>query len=35
MESMNDRIGFYRHFLKALKVSDPNCACSCGKMKGF
>jgi len=35
MVSMNDRIGFYQHFLKALAVSDPNCACSCGKMKAY
>ena len=35
MESMNDRIGFYKHFLKQLGVSDNNCACSCGKMKPY
>jgi len=35
MVAMNDRIGFYRHFLKALGVSDPNCACSCGSMKAY
>jgi hypothetical protein len=33
--SMNDRIGFYQHFLQALGASDPNCACSCGKMKPY
>jgi len=33
--SMNDRIGFYQYFLKKLGVSDPNCACSCGKMKPY
>lgn len=33
--SMNDRIGFYRYFLKSLGVSDPNCACSCGGMKAY
>jgi hypothetical protein len=33
--SMNDRIGFYRYFLKELGVSDINCACSCGKMKPY
>ncbi|MFI5139520.1 MAG: chitinase [Sphingobacteriales bacterium] len=33
--SMNDRIGFYRYFLSKLGVSDPNCACSCGKMKAY
>jgi len=32
---MKDRIGFYQHFLQKLSVSDPNCACSCGKMKAF
>ncbi|WP_295676916.1 chitinase [uncultured Mucilaginibacter sp.] len=32
---MKDRIGFYRHFLQKLGVGDPNCACSCGKMKPF
>jgi hypothetical protein len=35
MYSMNDRIGFYHYFLKKLEVSDPNCACSCGKMKPY
>jgi hypothetical protein len=35
MESMNDRIGFYQYFLKKLGVSDPNCACSCGKMQAL
>jgi predicted chitinase len=33
--SMNDRIGFYQYFLKKLGASDPNCACSCGKMKPY
>lgn len=33
--SMNDRIGFYRYFLKKLGASDPNCVCSCGKMKPY
>lgn len=32
---MLDRIGFYRHFLKLLNISDPNCVCSCGKMVPF
>lgn len=35
MQSMNDRIGFYKHFLKLLGASDNNCACSCGKMKPY
>jgi len=35
MPNMNDRIGFYQHFLKLLGVSDPNCACSCGTMKPY
>jgi len=33
--SMNDRIGFYRYFLKKLGVSNPDCACSCAKMKAY
>lgn len=33
--SMNDRIGFYQYFLKKLGASDPDCACSCGKMKPY
>ncbi len=33
--SMNDRIGFYKYFLKKLGVSNANCACSCGKMKPY
>ncbi|HVV55809.1 MAG TPA: chitinase [Mucilaginibacter sp.] len=33
--SMNDRIGFYRYFLKKLGVSDPNCVCSCGNMAPY
>jgi len=35
MFSMNDRIGFYRHFLKAFGISDANCACSCATMKSY
>jgi hypothetical protein len=35
MYNMNDRIGFYKYFLTKLGVSDPNCACSCGKMKSY
>jgi hypothetical protein len=35
MFSMNDRIGFYQHFLQKLGVSDPNCACSCGNMAPY
>ncbi len=35
VESMNDRIGFYKHFLKQLGVNDNNCACSCAQMKPF
>ena len=33
--NMNDRIGFYEKFLSKMGVSDPNCACSCGKMKPY
>ncbi len=33
--AMNDRIGFYKHFLQILGVSDQNCACSCGKMQPY
>ncbi len=33
--SMNDRIGFYHHFLKSFGIEDANCACSCGRMKAF
>jgi predicted chitinase len=33
--SMNDRIGFYKFFLKKLGASDANCACSCGAMKPY
>ncbi|HVW97331.1 MAG TPA: chitinase [Mucilaginibacter sp.] len=33
--SMNDRIGFYRHFLNVFGISDANCACSCGSMKPY
>ncbi|QKJ28746.1 hypothetical protein HQ865_02885 [Mucilaginibacter mali] len=32
MPAMADRIAFYQHFLIKLGTSDPNCACSCGKM---
>jgi len=32
---MTDRIAFYQYFLKKLGVSDPNCACTCGKMKTY
>jgi predicted chitinase len=35
MQSMNDRIGFYKHFLMLLGVHDNNCACSCGSMKPY
>ncbi len=35
MGSMNDRIGFYKHFLQMLGASDPNCACSCGTMQPY
>ncbi|MFD2145897.1 chitinase [Mucilaginibacter antarcticus] len=35
LPNMQDRIGFYQHFLKQLGVSDPNCACSCGGMKAY
>jgi basic endochitinase B len=35
VSSMNDRSGFYQHFLKKLGVSDPDCACSCGQMKPY
>jgi len=35
MYSMNNRIAFYRYFLKKLGISDPNCACSCGNMKSY
>ena len=35
MPNMNDRIGFYQHFLKLLGTSDPNCMCSCGTMKPY
>ncbi len=33
--SMNDRIGFYKHFLQQLGLSDPDCVCSCGNMKPY
>ncbi|MFD0792250.1 chitinase [Mucilaginibacter litoreus] len=33
--SMKDRIGFYQFFLKKLGITDPNCACSCGKMEPY
>lgn len=32
---MADRIGFYQYFLGRLGASDPNCACSCGKMQPY
>lgn len=32
---MLDRIGFYQHFLAELGVSDPNCVCSCAKMRHY
>lgn len=35
MGNMNDRIGFYKHFLKVLGASDPNCVCSCGNMQPY
>ncbi|MET4083957.1 hypothetical protein ABIB40_003930 [Pedobacter sp. UYP30] len=35
MVAMNDRIGFYRFFLKKLGAVDKNCSCSCGKMTPF
>jgi len=35
MVSMNDRIDYYQYFLKQLGASDPNCACSCGKMEAY
>src|SRR6202012_4998597 len=35
MGSMTDRIGFYKHFLQMLGATDPNCACSCGKMQPY
>jgi hypothetical protein len=35
MVGMNDRINFYQFFLKQLGASDPNCACSCGKMQPY
>lgn len=34
-ENMQDRIGFYRHFLPLLGAADENCACSCGSMKAY
>lgn len=35
MVNMNDRIGYYQYFLKKLGAADPNCACSCAKMKAY
>lgn len=35
MGSMTDRIGYYQHFLGKLGASDPDCACSCGKMLAY
>lgn len=34
-EGMQDRIEFYQHFLAKMGVTDPNCACSCGKMEFY
>lgn len=34
-EGMNDRTGFYRHFLSKLGVTDANCACSCANMQFY
>jgi len=34
-EGMEDRIGFYQHFLAKMGVNDPECACSCGKMEFY
>ncbi len=33
--NMMDRIAFYQHFLTKLGASDPNCVCSCGKMRAY
>lgn len=33
--NMLDRVGFYKHFLTKLGASDPDCVCSCGKMKAY
>jgi predicted chitinase len=33
--AMNDRIGFYRYFLKQIGAVDNNCSCSCGNMRSF
>jgi len=33
--AMQDRISFYKHFLKLLGIDDKNGECSCGKMKPF
>lgn len=35
MGTMTDRIGFYKHFLTLLNVTDPDCACSCGSMRPY
>lgn len=35
MYNMKDRIGFYQFFLTKLGTTDPNCACSCGKMQPY
>ncbi|MDB4925441.1 chitinase [Mucilaginibacter sp.] len=35
VQGMQDRIAFYKHFLAKLGASDPNCVCSCGKMKPY
>lgn len=34
-QNMLSRIGYYRAFLNKLKATDPNCACSCAKMKPY
>lgn len=33
--NMLERIGYYQHFLTQLGISDPNCACNCGKMQPY
>lgn len=33
--NMQDRIAFYRHFLKQLDAKDDGCECSCGKMAAY
>jgi hypothetical protein len=34
-QNMQNRIGYYRAFLKKLKATDPDCACSCGTMQPY